>query len=368
MTWAWPGRCRELPESAPTAAAAAAQLGCELGAIANSLVFSADGAPLLVMTSGAHRVDTVKVARLTGVAEVRRADARSVREWTGQVIGGVAPVGHPSPIRTLVDTWLGKYDVIWAAAGHPHTVFPTSYAELIRITNGTPADVGELRLLPAQQVAGQQVAAVAGAREDTVDPMCALIIVDVQNDFCEGGSLAVAGGAAVARAISERLAAGHEYAHVVATKDFHVDPGAHFSDHPDYAASWPPHCVAGTPGADFHPDLDTTRVAAVFLKGAHAAAYSGFEGADDAGTSLADWLRQHGVDEVDVVGIATDYCVRATAADAARAGFATRVLLDLTAGVAPESTAKAIDETAAAGVDLAGTPLLEDQIPGLGGD
>jgi len=157
------GQVRELPESAPTAAAAAAQLGCELGAIANSLVFSADGAPLLVMTSGAHRVDTAKVARLTGVAEVRRADARSVREWTGQVIGGVAPVGHPSPIRTLVDTWLDKYDVIWAAAGHPHTVFPTSYAELIRITNGTPADVGELRLLPAQRVAGQQVAAVAHA-------------------------------------------------------------------------------------------------------------------------------------------------------------------------------------------------------------
>ena len=137
------GEVRELPESAPTAAAAAAQLGCELGAIANSLVFSADGAPLLVMTSGAHRVDTAKVASLIGASGVARANARSVREWTGQVIGGVAPVGHPSPIRTLVDTWLDKYDVIWAAGGHPHTVFPTSYAELIRITNGTPADVGE---------------------------------------------------------------------------------------------------------------------------------------------------------------------------------------------------------------------------------
>ncbi len=105
-----PGQVRELPQSAPTAAAAAAQLGCELGAIANSLVFSADGAPLLVMTSGAHRVDTARVARLTGVAAVGRADARSVREWTGQAIGGVAPVGHPSPLRTLVDTWLDKYD------------------------------------------------------------------------------------------------------------------------------------------------------------------------------------------------------------------------------------------------------------------
>jgi prolyl-tRNA editing enzyme YbaK/EbsC (Cys-tRNA(Pro) deacylase) len=133
---------RELPESAPTAAAAAAQLGCEVGAIANSLVFSADEAPLLVMTSGAHRVDTAQVARLIGVSAVQRADARSVRAWTGQAIGGVGPVGHPAPIRTLVDTWLEKYDVIWAAAGHPHTVFPTSFAELVRITDGTPAEVG----------------------------------------------------------------------------------------------------------------------------------------------------------------------------------------------------------------------------------
>jgi prolyl-tRNA editing enzyme YbaK/EbsC (Cys-tRNA(Pro) deacylase) len=136
------GEVRELPESAPTAAAAAAQLGCEVGAIANSLVFSADGAPLLVMTSGAHRVDTAQVARLIGVSAVQRADARSVRAWTGQAIGGVGPVGHPAPIRTLVDTWLEKYDVIWAAAGHPHTVFPTSFAELVRITDGTPAEVG----------------------------------------------------------------------------------------------------------------------------------------------------------------------------------------------------------------------------------
>ena len=187
--------------------------------------------------------------------------------------------------------------------------------------------------------------------------MRALIIVDVQNDFCEGGSLAVPGGAAVARAISERLAASHDYAHVVASKDFHVDPGAHFSDHPDYAASWPPHCVAGTPGADFHPDLDTGAVETVFLKGAHAAAYSGFEGADEAGSPLADWLRACGVDQVDVAGIATDYCVHATAADAARAGFATRVLLDLTVGVAPESTAKAIEDLRAAHVDLTGPSL-----------
>ena len=186
--------------------------------------------------------------------------------------------------------------------------------------------------------------------------MRALIIVDVQNDFCEGGSLAVAGGAAVARAISDLLADGAGYGHVVATKDFHVDPGSHFSDHPDYAASWPPHCVAGTTGADFHPNLDTAAVEAVFRKGAHAAAYSGFEGFAEDGTSLAGWLRGHGVDQVDVVGIATDYCVHATAADAARMGFPTRVLLDLTAGVAPESTAKAIEDLRAAGVSLTGAP------------
>lgn len=138
-----PGTVRELPDPAPTAAAAAAQLGCAVGAIANSLVFSADGSPLLVMTSGAHRVDTARVAALTGAAAVARADPGSVRSWTGQSIGGVAPVGHPRPIRTLVDTWLDRHDTIWAAAGHPHTVFPTTFAELLRITGGIPAEVGD---------------------------------------------------------------------------------------------------------------------------------------------------------------------------------------------------------------------------------
>src|SRR5215472_16958787 len=136
-----PGDVRELPEPAPTAATAAAQLGCEVGAIANSLVFNADGAPLLVLTSGAHRVDTATVAALVGAATVKRADPEFVRQATGQVIGGVAPVGHPAPLRTLVDTWLEPYDVVWAAAGHAHTVFPTSFAELLRITSGTPAAV-----------------------------------------------------------------------------------------------------------------------------------------------------------------------------------------------------------------------------------
>jgi prolyl-tRNA editing enzyme YbaK/EbsC (Cys-tRNA(Pro) deacylase) len=136
-----PGEVRELPEPAPTAATAAAQLGCEVGAIANSLVFNADGAPLLVLTSGAHRVDTATVAALIGAATVKRADPEFVRQATGQVIGGVAPVGHPVPLRTLVDTWLEPYDVVWAAGGHAHMVFPTSFAELLRITSGTPATV-----------------------------------------------------------------------------------------------------------------------------------------------------------------------------------------------------------------------------------
>jgi nicotinamidase/pyrazinamidase len=183
----------------------------------------------------------------------------------------------------------------------------------------------------------------------------ALIIVDVQNDFCEGGSLAVAGGAAVARSISSLLASGdHGYDHVVATKDYHINPGSHFASEPDYARSWPVHCVAGSPGADFHPDLATGPIEAVFRKGAHAAAYSGFEGADDDGTPLASWLRGHNVDQVDVVGIATDYCVRATAADAAAAGFTTRVLLGLTAGVAPASTDAALEAMKSAGVELYG--------------
>ncbi len=162
------------------------------------------------------------------------------------------------------------------------------------------------------------------------------MIVDVQNDFCEGGSLAVQGGAATAAAISRHVAAEAEaYAHVVASRDYHIDPGDHFSEEPDFSASWPAHCVADTAGA-----------------------HSVFEGTDEAGTPLAVWLRERGVAELDVVGIATDHCVRATALDAARHGFTTRVLLSLTAGVHPATTAAALDEMRAAGVDLAGTPLL----------
>lgn len=190
----------------------------------------------------------------------------------------------------------------------------------------------------------------------------AIVVVDVQNDFCEGGSLAVAGGAAVAAAITEHLAAhAGEYAAVVATKDYHVDPGAHFAEQPDFVDSWPAHCVVGTEGADPHAAFDTAAVNAWFTKGAHAAAYSGFEGGADVDgerVGLAEYLRGRGVDAVDVVGIATDHCVRATALDAVTNGFATRVLLDLTAGVAPATTDAALDQLAAAGAELVGTPVV----------
>jgi len=137
-----PGKIRELPASAPTAAAAAAQLGCDVGAIANSLLFNSGGEPLLILTSGAHRVDTGKVAAMLGSPPITRADPEFVHAHTGQRIGGVAPVGHPKPITTVVDVWLDKHEVVWAAGGHSHTVFPTSFAELVRITGGTPVDVG----------------------------------------------------------------------------------------------------------------------------------------------------------------------------------------------------------------------------------
>jgi nicotinamidase/pyrazinamidase len=184
----------------------------------------------------------------------------------------------------------------------------------------------------------------------------ALIVVDVQNDFCEGGSLAVAGGAAVAAGITSFLRES-TYAAVVGTLDWHVDPGSHFSSHPDYVATWPAHCVVGTDGSHSHPALDRSLIEAWFHKGRHSGAYSGFEGRtepDDgtAGTGLADWLRAREIDAVDVVGIATDHCVRATALDAVTAGFDTRVLLDLTAGVAPDTTEAALAELTSAGATL----------------
>src|SRR5690349_6360160 len=192
----------------------------------------------------------------------------------------------------------------------------------------------------------------------------ALILVDLQNDFCEGGSLAVAGGARVAGAISAYVVAqADDYAAVVASAVWHDDPGPHFSDAPDYVESWPVHCRVGTDGALFHPAAEPAleHVQAIFRKGVHAAAYSAFEGSTaeaDRQVSLADWLRDRAIEQVDVVGIATDHCVRATALDAADEGFETTVLLDLTAGVARGTTDRALAQLREAGVELRGEPFV----------
>ncbi|MDO2935826.1 isochorismatase family protein [Paeniglutamicibacter sulfureus] len=184
----------------------------------------------------------------------------------------------------------------------------------------------------------------------------ALIIVDVQNDFCEGGSLGVEGGAAVAASIATVLRErADSYAAVVATQDWHIDPGSHFSDSPDFIDSWPVHCVAATEGAALHPELSAAAgyIQHHFRKGRYAAAYSGFEGrlsadeddvADEGGELLGDWLRRQDIAAVDIVGIATDYCVRATALDAKSQGFATTVIAPLTAAVHPANAPGVLQE------------------------
>lgn len=200
----------------------------------------------------------------------------------------------------------------------------------------------------------------AGASDAGVGTGRALVVVDVQVDFCEGGSLAVPGGAGVARRIGNFLLTGRGlYSVVVASQDWHEEPGGHFSARPDFRSSWPEHCRAGSPGAQLHPELVAGAggdlgglVDVVVRKGARAAAYSAFEAVDPAGRPLAEVLAAAQVTEVDVVGLATDYCVRATALDAARAGLRTRVLTDLVAGVAEDSTDRAFAELAGAQVRL----------------
>ncbi|MPQ97774.1 isochorismatase family protein [Modestobacter sp. I12A-02628] len=187
-----------------------------------------------------------------------------------------------------------------------------------------------------------------------------LLVVDVQNDFVEGGSLAVDGGLAVAAAITGHLRSHPDrYAAVVASRDWHEahgTNGGHFAEpgtDPDYAATWPVHCLAEDAGSDYAPGLDTSLLTHHVRKGQGRPAYSLFEGSTDDGGTVADLVRSLGAGAVDVVGIATDHCVRATALDARAAGLDTRVLVDLTAGVAPDSTARALTEMAAAGVDVA---------------
>ncbi|WP_323186377.1 isochorismatase family protein [Streptomyces canus] len=186
-----------------------------------------------------------------------------------------------------------------------------------------------------------------------------LIVVDVQNDFCEGGSIPVPGGARIATKIADLVeqTAGRDY--------HHIDPGGHFSQTPDFKDSFPVHCVAGGEGSEFHPHFAPAvtggKVDAVFYKGAHSASKSGFEGADEAGTPLEDWLRARGVKKVDVVGIATDHCVRATALDAVAAGFRTRVRLDYSVGVAPHTTAAAVNDFRQAGIAVSGKAPVPEQ-------
>lgn len=181
----------------------------------------------------------------------------------------------------------------------------------------------------------------------------ALLVVDVQPTFCEGGALPVTGGNAVAHAVADYAAAHRDrYALVVTTQDWHVDPGDHFSATPDYVDTWPPHGVAGTAEAELHPALAGLAADVAVRKGEHAAAYSGFEGVDATGRPLADVLREAGVTDVDVVGIAESHCVRATTLDALGLGLRARVLTDLTVPVTPEQGAAARDAMAAAGAVL----------------
>lgn len=190
----------------------------------------------------------------------------------------------------------------------------------------------------------------------------ALFIVDVQNDFTEGGALGVDGGDAVAQRISEYLVThAEEYAVIVASRDWHHgegDNGGHFSPEPDFVDTWPVHCVSGTEGAEYDPGLDTSAVTHHVKKGQGVPAYSLFEGTTDDGVTVAHLLEEHGVVDVDVTGIATDYCVRASALDAIEHGRHVRVLTDLVAGVAPESSEAALAELAHAGAELA--PSVRD--------
>ena len=197
-------------------------------------------------------------------------------------------------------------------------------------------------------------AAVHSSESSTMQRRRALLVVDVQPTFCEGGALPVEGGNDVAARVAGLLDGEHGYDMVVTTQDWHIDPGDHFSDEPDFVDTWPPHGVAGTAEADLHPALDAVagRIDARVRKGMHAAAYSGFEGTDDDGRALNEVLAAAAITDVDVVGIAFDHCVRATAIDAAATGYATTVIEGLSASVAPETEAAARSQLANAGIEV----------------
>ena len=192
-------------------------------------------------------------------------------------------------------------------------------------------------------------------------PTRALLVVDVQNDFCEGGSLAVPGGLAVAERITDWLSRHRrDYSIVFASRDWHIDPDGHFSAAPDYVDSWPPHCVAETHGAGYAPGLDVELLDMHVVKGQYAAAYSAFEGAESSREGeqpesprlLRVLLADAGVTAVDICGLTTDYCVRETALDALRAGLHTRVFIGLTAGVTPTTSLQAMHDLRASGAEI----------------
>lgn len=225
-------------------------------------------------------------------------------------------------------------------------VIPTRYAG-----GSTPAPAG------TTAAGGERPGAACGAPGLAT----ALLVLDVQRDLCEGGSVAVDGGDEVAKHVAE-LGSEHRgaYGAVVATRDWHVNPGRHFAqagEPADFVTSWPVHCVAGSAGAELHPLLADLDVDAVFDKGAEHAAYSGFEGRDERGTLLQAWLAEHGIERLDVCGLPTDHCVRATVLQACQLGYPVRVLLPLTAGMAAESTEQALAQMAQAGAELVGSEL-----------
>lgn len=281
-----------------------------------------------VAAPDAHDPQVVLVA---GGARAWRDDPAAARSRCAERRRGLRPedrVPHPRRSPAIPTEWVGMES--------------PAATESANGANGQPAQ-----------------SELAQAARGGADMSRALIIVDVQNDFCEGGSLAVEGGHAVAASITDLVGldrAGGNYGYVVASKDWHIDPGQHFAEagtNPDFVTSWPVHCAAGTQGAAFSPKLQVA-LDEVFLKGQYSNGYSSFEGVagSSEGVGLGDWLAERGVEAVDVVGIATDYCVRATALDAAAAGFATAVLVGHCAGVAPDSSAAALEELAAAGVTI----------------
>jgi nicotinate phosphoribosyltransferase len=296
---------------------------------------------------GTARVELVLAA---GSSDVEPPDGWQARDLQRRVIVG----GVVQPLPTLDETrehhrWavreLGAraFDL---ASGDP--LIPTRYgaSTSTRVASG-----------PAAGSHGED----DGPTRAATAVAAALLVVDVQRDFCEGGSLAVDGGDEVASRVAMLLeSARDEYAVVVATRDWHVNPGTHFAQPgsvPDYETSWPVHCVAGSAGAELHPAVAGVAFDAIFDKGAEHSAYSGFEGREPGGLTLAEWLGGRGVERLEICGIATDHCVRATALDARKLGFEVRVLLGCTAGVALATTEEALQAMSDAGAELVGEEL-----------